>query len=168
VGNNGTIPLTITVSNSYFANNGTNGILLEPNGSGSITASVDRSVFSNNLFAGINLLGQSGTGDVKAMVTDSVAANNKNGPSTGNGFLAQSSLNHSVAFMFLTRVTAVGNGVGISSFGNNAAVTLGQSSVTNNDIGTSVSNGATGFSYGDNYIVDNRGVAGTMVSINKS
>src|SRR5262249_1702126 len=44
VSNNGAFPLVLTVSNSYFADNGSNGIVLQPNGSGRVTASIDRTV----------------------------------------------------------------------------------------------------------------------------
>src|SRR5262249_26380914 len=74
-----TTPAVLTVSNSYFADNFASGILLSPFNSASVKASIDRTVMSGNVIAGLNVLGQASTGGVSATVTDSVAANTSNG-----------------------------------------------------------------------------------------
>ena len=154
VGSNFSATLVLTVSNSYFADNAANGILLQPNGTGAITASIDRTVLSGNAFAGLNLIGNISTGGVRAAVTDSVAANNISG-SNGVGFLVQSAVNQSVSNLALTRSTAIGNSVGVAANGTNATLRLGQSTVTGNTTSYTASGGGVVSSYADNYIDDN-------------
>jgi hypothetical protein len=166
VGNNGTVSLELTVSNSYFNDNSTNGIVLAPNGSGVIFASIDRTVLSGNGFAGLNVIGQSGTSVVRAAVTDSVAANNLNG-SNGTGFLVQSAPNQAAASLTVTHSSANGNNFGISAFGTNAALLVGQSTVTDNITGYSASSNGFIYSYGDNYIDTNGNNAGSLNTATK-
>src|SRR5262249_54476942 len=146
VGSNFSTTLVLTVSNSYFADNAANGILLQPNGTGAITASIDRTVLSGNGFAGLNLIGNGGTGGLRAAVTDSVAANNING-SNGAGFLVQSAVNQSVSTLVLTRSTAIGNSVGLSVNGTNTTLRLAQSTVTGNTTGYTILNAGILTSY---------------------
>jgi hypothetical protein len=167
LGNNGTIPLSLTVSNSYFTGNGANGILLQPNSSGIISASIDRTVLSGNGFAGLNLIGQTSSGGaVQAAVTDSVAANNVNG-SNGTGFLVQSAQNQSVALLSLSHSSAVNNTYGISAVGTNAVLNVGLSTVSQNGAGYSIGTGAFIFSYGDNYFDGNTGNSGNLSTATK-
>jgi hypothetical protein len=163
-GSNASTLQTLSVSNSSFTANGTNGILIVTLSTGAVTASIDRVVFDGNLFAGLNLLGQGGTGSLTVAVTDSTASNNING-AAGTGFLTQSTGGASFSLLLLTRCTAVGNAVGVSAFGANAFLMLAQSSLVGNAAGY-VASGAGGSgveSYGDNYMEGNGASVGVLV-----
>jgi hypothetical protein len=156
---------TLSVSNSYFTDNGTSGILIEPHSSGPMTALIERSAFYGNGGAALNVNGGFGTGAVNVAVTDSVASNN----STSNaGFYVQSAAGHSVTSLVLTRVTASGNAEGVAATGANATLRLGQSTLTGNSHGYFISGSAVILSYGDNVIDDNSaGNIGTLGSATK-
>ncbi|MEA2989664.1 MAG: hypothetical protein QOG83_2375 [Alphaproteobacteria bacterium] len=154
---------SLSVSNSYFLDNAANGILVQTGGSGPVTAVIDRVVFYDNGFAGLNVFGTSGTGLLVVTVTDSVAGNNVNG-SNGTGFLIQSTVGHSVSNLAVTHSVAHGNIFGISAFGANATVRVAQSTVMGNVTGYSASSSGVILSYGDNYIDANTGNTGTLGS----
>jgi hypothetical protein len=166
VGNSGTLTLALTVSNSYFNDNAGNGILLQPTSSGAIIASIDRTVLSGNGFAGLNLIGQFGISLLRATVTDSVAANNVSG-GNGTGFLVQSAANQSVATLAVMHSSAIANSFGISAFGANTTLVVGQSTVTGNTTGYSASSGGIIDSYGDNNIFINGANMGSLSLVTK-
>jgi hypothetical protein len=153
--NNGSVSLALAVSNSYFADNAANGIVLEPNGTGNVVASIDRTVLSGNGVAGLSLLGQTATGQLFAAVSDSIAVNNftANNPNVGAGFLVQSTSGH-FPVLGLTHASAIGNTTGLVASGTGATLVAGQSTVRENGQGFSVSGGVIS-SYGDNYIDNN-------------
>jgi hypothetical protein len=140
-----------TISNSSFADNTFNGILLQATG-GTITAAIDRTVMSGNGFTGLNLIGQGAA--AKATVTDSIAANNLGSPPNGSvGFFVQAA--GAKTTLVLTRSTAMGNEVGIQASGTNGAIRIGGSVVTENTTGFTVSSPAQIFTYQDNIFDDN-------------
>jgi hypothetical protein len=159
----------LSVSNSIFDGNGGHGILLQP--SVPMTATIDRSVMRGNGSSGLSIVGNTGAGALNVTVTDSVAANNWKGAGDqfGDGFVVDSdqTTNSQVDVLF-TRIAAFGNRVGVYSFGNNATVSLAQSTVTGNDTGYAVANNGTFNTYGDNYIDANvHNSSGPLVSISK-
>ena len=139
---------SLTVSNSFFNDNTENGLAVETFGSGSVTASIDRSTFSGNHITGLLLAGGGGTGPLTVGVTDSVAANNGS-----QGYFVESSSAHSVSNLSLTHSMAEGNGTGVQANGPNSTIWLAQSTVTGNGIGFD-DNAGTGVikTYGDNYL----------------
>jgi hypothetical protein len=141
---------TLTVSNSYFNNNST-GIAIAPSSSGAVTASIDRTVFSENAGNGLFVQGLLSTGPISVAVTDSVAANGI------SGFLVESSPGHSVTDVSLTHSVVIGNtNYGVQSLGTNATIWLAQSTLTGNGSaggsGYQTQSGGVIMSYGDNYL----------------
>jgi hypothetical protein len=151
---------TLAVSDSYFNDNG-GGIDIET-GSGSITASIDRTGLHGNANGGLAVQGSFGTGAVNVAVTDSVADNN------GAGFFVASLSGASISNLSLTHVQAAGNIVGVQSNGTNATLWLAQSTVTGSvNHGFSAINGGVINSYSDNYLQANGTNAGTLTSATK-
>jgi hypothetical protein len=142
----GTTKQTLTVSNSYFTDNGKRGLIIQPISSGAVTAAIDRTVFAGSVY-GLVVFGDFGTGVLSVGVTDSVAANN-----SGDGFAAAGAAAHSVSGLSLTHSLAVGNGIGVEALGTNATIWLAQSTITGNASAFSASMGGVINSYGDNYI----------------
>jgi hypothetical protein len=152
----------LAVSNSYFDGNG-NGIVIQPLGSGAVSASIDRTGLYGNSGAGIVVDGSFSTGPLNAAVTDSVASNNSD-----DGFLVASATGHSATNLSLTHVLAEGNGVnGIGAFSNNATLWLAQSTVSGNVGGFTAGMGAIINSYLDNYFANNGPSAGSLTTVGK-
>jgi hypothetical protein len=99
-------------------------------------------------------------------VTDSVAANNVSG-GNGTGFLVQSAANQSVATLAVMHSSAIANSFGISAFGANTTLVVGQSTVTGNTTGYSASSGGIIDSYGDNNIFINGANMGSLSLVTK-
>ena len=161
--NSGTTSATLSVSNSYFADNAT-GIAVASSSSGATTASIDRVSLTGNSSDGLIVTGSSVAGTaVKVAVTDSVAGNN------GTGFHAVPGTASSV-ILVLTRSTASGNttgvvGLALNAPGPTAFVLLAQSTVTENSTGYLINGAGVGggiSSYGDNYIDANDSNVGTL------
>jgi hypothetical protein len=164
---NATTLQTLSVSNSYFSNNSGNGIVVETFSSGPVTVSLDRVGLHDNAFAGLNVIGNFGTGEIDVTVVDSVAANNVGVPGDGVGFFVQSAMSHSITTLSLTRSSATGNSYGITAAGTNATMLIGQSTVTGNGVGYLAESSGTISSYGDNYIGANGTNGGSLGSTTK-
>jgi hypothetical protein len=154
---------TLVVSNSYFNDGNAAGIDIDSGGGGRITASIDRSTFSGNNY-GVYVQGVIGTLPVDVAVTDSVASNQFSA-----GFFAQSSANHSVINLSLTRVLAEGNGVGFQANGTNAILWLTQSTLTGSKShGFEIDPGGVIKTYGDNSLAaNNLASVGSLTSVAK-
>jgi hypothetical protein len=153
---------TLSVSNSYFTDNGSEGIRIVTFGSGAIRASVDHAALYGNM-VGLNVIGDFGTGAIDVTVTDSTAANS----TIGVGFIVQSVPDRSVSSLVLTRDTASDNIVGLEAVGTNATLRLTQSTVTGNTNGYQITNGGAIFSYGDNIIDADGPNLGSLTSASK-
>jgi hypothetical protein len=164
---NATTSQTLSVSSSYFSNNSFNGIVVSTLSSGAVTVSLDRVGLHDNAFAGLNVIGEFGTGAINVNVVDSVAANNTGVPGDGVGFFVQSAMGKSVINLSLTRSSATGNSFGISASGINATMLIGQSTVTGNSVGYFAGSSGTILSYGDNYIGGNGSNSGSLGSTTK-
>lgn len=152
----------LVVANSYFNDNGSDGIQIAPSSSGAVTAAIDRTGLNGN-DVGLNVFGQSSTGAISVAVTDSVAANNGT-----EGFSIQSTRSSSLSNLSLTRALAEGNHIGIFSSGINAAAWLAQSTLTGNAISFDADHGGVVDSYGDNYIdMSNGAPIGTLTTVGK-
>ena len=154
---------TLFVSNSYFNDGNSAGIDIGSVGPGRFTVSIDRSTFSGNNY-GIYVQGSSGTAPIDVAVTDSVASNHLT-----TGFFAQSSANHSVVNLSLTRVLAEGNGVGFQANGTNAILWLTQSTLTGSKShGFEIDPGGVIKTYGDNSLAaNNLASVGSLTSVAK-
>jgi len=147
--------MTLSVSNSLFTGNIYDGIQINSNGSGNLTASIDRTIVDSNT-VGLGVYGlNTGSGAITVAVKDSVASNN-----TSQGFLVQGGPH--VSNLKLMHCQAVGNGTGVEAEDSLAALWLAQSSVTGNNTGYKASSPGVINSYGDNYFDDNGGTSGTL------
>jgi len=150
----------LLVSNTLVADNG-DGIMVNPTGSGTVTAILNR-VEMNNNGRGITLFGLNSTGTVKVAVAESVAAN-----SSGGGFLAYSTSGQALTTLSVFHSVAANNGTGIFANGTGATLRLAQSQVTGNSAGWTVQNGGVIASYADNYIDGNGANTGSLTPIGK-
>ena len=137
---NATTTQQLAVSNSYFADNRANGVVIETSNSGTIGAAIDRTVFYGNRASGLLLQGFEGTGGLFVAVTDSTAANSANsGSSTVAGFqIVTGTTNGSFTNLSLTHCLIEGNIVGIGTAGSRGTVWLAQSTLTGNAAGFSI------------------------------
>ena len=71
----GTTLHTLAVSDSIFSDNASNGLDIEPQSSGGVSAAITRSGFYHNANINFFVYGANGTGAINVAVTDSVAAN---------------------------------------------------------------------------------------------
>jgi hypothetical protein len=149
---NATTPQSLSVSDSYFTDNGNFGILVQPNNSGTLAATMDRvSLFNNQ--TGISLFGNNGAGAVDVTVTDSIASNNFAGISVVS--------NSSLMNLSLMRGTVTGNSLGLGAAGSEALIWVSGSAVTGNQTGYSSPNSGI-ITFGSNYIDSNRLNNGTL------
>lgn len=155
---------TLAVSNSYFSDNGQDGINIETDDVGAITASVDRTGLYGNGRDGLIVYGNS-TGAATVAVTDSVASGN-----VTYGFIVQANPGNSGSNLSLTSSLAEGNATGVEAHGgSNAALWLAQSTVTGSSAHGFVADaGGVINSYGDNYIDTSNGTnTGSLTSVGK-
>jgi hypothetical protein len=148
----------LTVSKSYFADNGNFGIDIVPAGSGSVLVAIDRTALYGNGFGGMTVDGTIGTGAINVAVTDSVSEQGSGGP----GFAAISASGHSVTQLTLTRITAANNTIGVQAVGTNATISLTQSTITGNSAGFFAGNNGTIVSFGDNTLTANGSSTGSL------
>jgi hypothetical protein len=146
----------LAVSNTFIADNTSNGILIQPTGSGVVTVDIGRTELYNNFFAGLNVIGQNSTGKINVTVGDSIAGNN-----AGSGFLVQSGQTHATADLMVIRSVAANNGLGLQAFDTGATLRVGKSTVTGNGTGW-LAAGAVVLSYGDNNVGGNATGEGAM------
>jgi hypothetical protein len=153
---------TLSVSDSYLTENGSQGISIQTLSSGIVTAAVDRTgLYANDI--GIKVDGSAGTGAINVALSDSVAGN-----STGaNGIGVSVTSASSPTSVVLTHTTAAGNNVGVQASGNKATLRLSESDITANGTGFSVAGGGSILSYGDNTIDDNATNTGALGSATK-
>ena len=144
----------LSVSNTLVGDNGVDGIIVEPSGSGTVKAVFNHVEAYNNSSVGILVSGFLSTGTVKATVVNSVAHNNNDAGFDVRSISAPTSL--MVVRSVATNNAGHSNARGLSA-DNNAAATLrvSQSTVTGNPISWSANGGAVLRSYGDNNIDGN-------------
>jgi hypothetical protein len=146
----------LAVANSYFSDNGLEGIFIQAHSSG-VTASIDRTMFSGNAGDGLVLDGSAGTGFHAAAVTDSVAANNSNA-----GFAVSTVSGHATANLSLTRSVAEGSGTGVVAAGTNATLSLTQTTLTGNAVVFVAEGGGVIQTFQSNYLAANGSPAGSL------
>ena len=142
----------LLVSNTLVADNTNSGIVVQPSGSGVVTAVLNRVAVSNNAANGFSVFGQSSTGTVKATVLDSVATGNST-----TGFYATSSAGHAPATLMLFSSATANNTFGLFADGPGATLRAFQTMATGNTTGWSAQNGGVVQSYGNNAIDGNTG-----------
>jgi Right handed beta helix region len=152
---------TLTVSKSHFIGNGEAGIVIDPFGNSTITASIDWTEFNGNTF-GIFAQGNGGPGTLTVAVTDSAVAN-----SGSYGIGVQSPPGGASANATVTRSQIAGSGTsGLLADGMNATLWLAQSTVAGNVAGYTASDSGVIKTFGDNSIVDTNN-DGSLTPVNK-
>src|SRR5262249_1538848 len=128
-----------------------NGVVLNPAGSGSVIAVLNRVVIENNGSIGIQGDGASSTGSINMTVSDRVVANHPQ-----YGILSRSDPAMAVTSVMVRSSTITGSAVvGLAAVGNNAVLRVTRSTVTANAIGLQSGTGGVLSSYGDNYVDGN-------------
>ena len=151
----------LAVSNTVVANNGGDGIVVEPIGAGDVAATFNHvEVYKNN--HGIWVQGVFSTGTVKATVSDSVVAHN-----AGIGFYAFSSGSQAPTTFSVLHSVVANNSTGLVSIGVGATLRTAQSMVTGNASAWQVSGFGVLATYGDNYFDGNGSSSGTTTPISR-
>jgi len=153
----------LTISNSLMADNGSNGVLLEP--TGSATAVFNRVEANNNALYGIFVDGVSsaGTNTINVTVSESVAAGNGQA-----GFNSQTGSGNAPTNFTIFHSVAANNGIGVAAGGSGATLRLANSTVTGSTaFGWGAFSSGVVYSYGDNYIDGNAGNSGSLTPIAK-
>jgi hypothetical protein len=150
----------LDISNSQFNDNADAGVAIQSQSAGAIRATIEHSRLSGNAAYGLIVRPAGGTGTVIGAVTDSVAA----GDFT---CVLASTLNQSTINITLTRVLIQDCTYGAQSTGTNAAIFLGQSTLTGNAQEYSADNSGVIYSYGDNYADANPSATGNLSPANK-
>jgi hypothetical protein len=146
----------LAVSNTLIADNFANAVSISPNGSGAVTAVLNRVELSNN-GNGVAIDGLSAAGgSIDVTVFESIAAKN-----FSYGYAVQGSAIPTTLTLF--RSVAANNDRGVYAINAGATVRLAQSAVTGNrSAGWWVQSGAVINSYGDNYIDGNGANVGSL------
>jgi hypothetical protein len=161
--NSATTAQTLAVSNSYFIDNGGNGMTLNTGGSGAIAASIARTGFYGNAADGLLAVSATtSTRNLTVAVVDSVAANNGL-----LGFGAASDTSNSTTNVTLTNSLAAGNGTGVEAIGVNATLWLAQSTVTGNGHGFNANSSGVIETFQDNYFANNGANTGSLTPVSQ-
>ncbi len=141
----------LEVQNTIVSDSGLHGVVVQPTGSGTVTATLDRVQSLNSGFRGFNVNGGSSTATINAVITDSIAAKN-----AVSGFTAVANANQATDVMVIRSVAAHnGTDGGVTVANPNATLRVGQSSITGNAATFFVVSGGKLRSYGDNNIDGN-------------
>jgi hypothetical protein len=131
-------------------NSGGSGILIQPTGSGSARATLNRVTMNQNT-NGIVVDGTMSTGAITGVVRDSVVTG-----SVHSGIIAVTTINNSPVTVSLDHTHVTNSGAtGVSSQGG-AAVILNNSTIQTNGTGLNADSGSAIFSYGNNAINGNQ------------
>jgi hypothetical protein len=142
----------LRISNSIASDNGHDGILVVPSGSGTASGVIDHVAVSSNAANGIAVSGASGPA-VNISITNSVVSGN-----TQAGIIAQA------ATVSVGATTAANNGTGILA-NTSGTIQLTQSLVTGNTTGVNASAGAVD-TFGDNNInLNTTNITGSLTSV---
>jgi hypothetical protein len=153
---NGSSAEILTVADSQFINNDTDGVFIATQSSGSIAASFVRTETSGNRQDGLSVNGSGGTGLLGVAVTDSVTAQN-----TRYGFTVSSPAGQSPSTLFVANSQAVNNFSGVEVDGSKAMLWLSQSTVASNTFGYRVTAPGVFNTYSNNYLADDAVNLGT-------
>jgi hypothetical protein len=147
-------PGGLAVSNTVIADNDANGILIDPAGSGVVTATLKRVELYNNGIHGLAVSPLANTVKTNVTVVDSVAAGN-----VSRGFSLSVPPNGTTfSTLMVIGSVAANNGTGLVADGETATFQIGQSTVAGNNVTwLMLSNGIRNnlLSFGDNYIAGN-------------
>jgi hypothetical protein len=146
---------TFKVTNSEFADDGGQGIVVSPSATPQIAGVVDHVGFYNN-FIGLNLLASGTTGGtISVTANDSIASNNTNNPpNNGSGFAAQAAAGQAVTHLMLVKSVAANNYYGLVASGQNAVIFVNDSTITKNTTGWLATSSGVIKTFGNNAVID--------------
>jgi hypothetical protein len=151
---------SLTVSDTFVSGTAI-GIHVLPSGSGTVTAVFNRAESDNNQY-GIIVNGFNSTGGkVTATAVDSVVAGNSN-----TGFFVNTQSGGATASLMVLRSVVANNLTGITANFTGSTLWMGQSTVTGNTAGWSVTSGGVVQSYGTNQITGNGSAQGQAPAVN--
>jgi hypothetical protein len=144
---------SLFVSDTVLSSNGNGstggGIFIQPTALGSARVSIVRVNMVNNVF-GLRADGTGSTIGITVSVSDSAASEN-----TYAGLTAFTPAGGAITRMEIMRSVSSNNGTGVNVNGAAANLLIGYSSVTGNNVGVNIANGANASSLGNNLIGDN-------------
>src|SRR5262249_10314741 len=145
----------LLVSHRLAADNGNDGISVDPTGAGAaVRVAINHVRSVNNSSHGVSISGgiAAGTGTITATVTDSVSANNG-----GIGFLSFSVAGQPTVSLTVIRSVAANNrGAGVEAdTAATATLRVGETTIAGNAKAWSAAGGATLQSFGDNHVAGN-------------
>ena len=147
------------VADSVIADGKFNGIFVVPNGTGNARVAVDRVRLENNVGSGITFQGDFTSGSITASVRDIVSDG-----SNSSGIEARGEAGGGTVNLMIDRSAFVNNSSGVLASGAGATIRIGDSTVSGNTFGLSVSaSGGAIVSYGTNQVNGN-GTDGTTTS----
>ena len=147
---------TLIMSNTIVADNGGNGIYLQPAGSGAFQVVLNRVETYNNAAHGFALASVNTTQSIRGAVTDSVAAGNGLA-----GFVAVTTGSNGEASLFVKHSLSAFNGTGFSS--DFSQLVLTDTATYGNQVGWSTANHGALYSYGDNVVWDTGNAGGIQL-----
>jgi hypothetical protein len=148
----------LTVADTVITRNASNGILVQPTGSGLTEVVIERTRVEGN-GGGVQVQGDSGTGPVQVQVKDSVIVNNVSGVVVFSGTTAPTTVS-------LSNTLSTGNDFGVAASGQQAVVILDRTTIqASTTLAVTTSSGAVVFSYGNNSINNNTALGTTPTVI---
>ena len=144
--NNGAAALF--VNDVYVRNNGS-GILTQPNSTASAKVSISRSQVFQNTAAGFRADGTGSSGGIVASITDTVSSGNG-----GGGIVSFSQSGSAPTKVMIFNSVSSNNSTGLNANGAAAIMRVGNSTVSGNGVGVTITNGATASTYSNNQIDD--------------
>jgi hypothetical protein len=142
---------TLSIADTLVTDNGGSGILVQPIGNATVRVSLDHVKVYNNSSQGVLIDGNGSTGTLKAVVKDSVAANQGGAGFSVLSFPGQAPTN----LMVIGSLAFNNNGAGVVAGGGAATAQVGQTTLSGNTFSWSAVNGGNLQSFGDNYVVSN-------------
>ena len=140
------------MSNTVVSDNGFHGVLIQPTGAGTVTASLSRVEIYNSVFRGILVNGgtNASTASINAAVADSVIARN-----SAAGITVGAATQKSDVMVIRSTISHNSGDGAISAVNSNASLRIGQSSITGNVKSWLVVQNGRLQSYGDDDIDGN-------------
>jgi hypothetical protein len=137
------------VADTIVSNNNGNGFLVDPTGSGTVTAAFNRDQAIGSFGSGFEIDGLSSTGTLNATISNSTASNSLSGIRSDSG-----TGRANTQVMVVNTVVSNNSIFGIVESGANSTTYLAKNTIAGNTTAFSIQSG-TLFSFGDNYIKSN-------------
>ena len=140
------------VSNSFITGNSSDGIHIQPTGSGVAKVTIENSTIENNNLAGVKADGTSNTGGSNTTIVGSSVSGNTNA-----GISIFNPVGGPALSIMVDGVAVANNGAsgGLRADGANSNIRVGRSTISGNATGTVIANGGVISSYGTNQLNGN-------------